>query len=46
MFARVPWGKVRPRTWQDYERVYHGAILPDTRNRQGAGFPRVAASGR
>jgi len=38
MIARVAWGKVRPGTWQDYERVYHDAILPDTRNLRGLVF--------
>ena len=38
MFARVAWGKVKPGTWQEYEQVYHDAILPDTRNVKGLVF--------
>jgi heme-degrading monooxygenase HmoA len=38
IFARVAWGKVEPGTWQEYERVYHDAILPDTRNVPGLVF--------
>ena len=35
MFARVTWGKVKPGTWEDYERLYHGEILPATREVKG-----------
>ena len=38
MLARVAWGKVKPGTWQEYERVYHDAILPDTRDVRGLVF--------
>ena len=38
MFARVAWGKVKPGTWQEYEQVYHDAILPETRNVRGLVF--------
>ena len=38
MIARVAWGKVKPGTWQEYEQVYHDAILPDTRNVNGLVF--------
>ena len=23
MFARLAWGKVKPGTWGEYERIYH-----------------------
>lgn len=35
MFARVAWGKVKPGTWEDYERIYHEEILPATRDIKG-----------
>ncbi len=35
MFARVAWGKVKPGTWDDYERIYHEEILPSTRDVKG-----------
>ena len=35
MFARVAWGKVKPGTWDDYERIYHEEILPATRDIKG-----------
>ena len=35
MFARVAWGKVKPGTWEEYERLYHDEILPGTRNIKG-----------
>ena len=38
MLARVAWGKVKPGTWQEYEQVYHDAILPDTRPVRGLVF--------
>ncbi len=38
MFARVAWGKVKPGTWQEYEQVYHDAIVPETRNVKGLIF--------
>ena len=38
MFARVAWGKVKPGTWQDYEQVYHDAIVPESRTVKGLAF--------
>ena len=38
MLARVAWGKVKPGTWQEYEQVYHDAILPETRSVKGLVF--------
>jgi len=38
MFARVAWGKARPGTWEEYERLYHEAILPATRGVEGLRF--------
>ena len=38
MFARVAWGKVKPGTWEEYERLYRDDILPSTRNVQGLVF--------
>jgi len=38
MFARVAWGKVKAGSWQDYEKLYHDEILPDTRNLKGLVF--------
>jgi heme-degrading monooxygenase HmoA len=38
MFARVAWGKVRPGTWEDYERLYREEILPATRDVAGLRF--------
>ena len=35
MFARVAWGKVKPGTWEEYERIYHEEILPETRDVKG-----------
>ena len=35
MFARLAWGKVKPGTWDDYERIYHEEILPATRDVKG-----------
>jgi len=34
----VAWGKVKPGTWQEYEQVYHDAILPETRPLKGLVF--------
>jgi heme-degrading monooxygenase HmoA len=38
MFARVAWGKVKPGTWEAYERIYHEEILPATREVKGLRF--------
>ena len=38
MFARVAWGKVKPGTWEEYERLYHEEILPTTREVKGLRF--------
>ena len=38
MFARVAWGKVKPGTWEEYERLYRDDILPSTRNVRGLVF--------
>jgi heme-degrading monooxygenase HmoA len=38
MFARVAWGKVKPETWQEYERFYHDEVLPKTRDLKGLVF--------
>ena len=38
MFARVAWGKVKPGTWQDYERFYHDEVVPKTRDLKGLVF--------
>jgi heme-degrading monooxygenase HmoA len=38
MFARVAWGKVKPGTWEEYEQVYHDAIVPETRPLKGLVF--------
>ena len=35
MFARVAWGRVKPGTWDQYERIYHEEILPATRDVAG-----------
>ena len=35
MFARVAWGKVKPGTWDEYERIYHDEIVPATRDIKG-----------
>jgi hypothetical protein len=35
MFARLAWGKVKPGTWGEYERIYHEEILPATRDVKG-----------
>ena len=35
MFASVAWGKVKPGTWDDYERIYHEEVLPATRDVKG-----------
>ena len=38
MFARVAWGRVKPGTWEEYERVYREEILPATRDVKGLRF--------
>jgi heme-degrading monooxygenase HmoA len=38
MFARVAWGKVKPGTWEEYERLYRDDILPSTRDVKGLVF--------
>ena len=38
MFARMAWGKVKPGTWAEYERIYRDEILPGTRYMKGLRF--------
>ena len=38
MFARVAWGKVKPGTWDEYERIYREEILPASRGVRGLHF--------
>ena len=38
MFARVAWGKVKPGSWEEYERIYREEILPASRNVKGLRF--------
>jgi heme-degrading monooxygenase HmoA len=38
MLARVAWGKVKPGTWEEYERVYREQILPSSRDVKGLHF--------
>ena len=38
MFARVAWGKVKPGTWDEYERIYREEIVPQTREVKGLHF--------
>ena len=38
MLARVAWGKVKPGTWEEYERVYRDEILPASRGVKGLHF--------
>ena len=38
MYARVAWGKVKPGTWGDYERLYREEILPASRDVKGLHF--------
>ena len=38
MYARIAWGKVKPGTWEEYERVYREEILPGSRNVKGLRF--------
>ena len=38
MFARVAWGKVKPGTWEDYERIYREEIVPTSRSVPGLHF--------
>ena len=35
MLARVAWGKVKPGTWEEYERVYREEILPASQDVPG-----------
>jgi heme-degrading monooxygenase HmoA len=38
MYARVAWGKVKPGTWAEYERLYREEILPASRDVKGLHF--------
>jgi len=38
MFARVAWGKVKPGTWEEYERIYREEIVPASRSVPGLHF--------
>ena len=38
MLARVAWGKVKPGTWEEYERVYREEILPASQSVKGLRF--------
>jgi heme-degrading monooxygenase HmoA len=38
MFARMAWGKVKPGTWDEYERIYREEILEGTRYVRGLLF--------
>ena len=38
MLARIAWGKVKPGTWDEYERVYREEILPTSRDVKGLRF--------
>ncbi len=38
MYARIAWGKVKPGSWEEYERVYRDEILPGSRGVQGLRF--------
>ena len=38
MYARMAWGKVKPGSWEDYERVYRDEILPGSRGVKGLRF--------
>jgi heme-degrading monooxygenase HmoA len=38
MLARVAWGKVKPGSWADYERVYREEIVPASQEVKGLRF--------
>ncbi len=38
MLARVAWGKVKPGTWEEYERLYREELLPASRDVKGLRF--------
>ena len=38
MFARVAWGKVKPGSWEDYERLYREELVPASQNVKGLRF--------
>ena len=38
MYARVAWGRVKPGTWDEYERLYREEILPGTQYVRGLRF--------
>jgi heme-degrading monooxygenase HmoA len=44
MFARVAWGKVKPGTWESYERIYRQEILPASRQVKGLRFRELLQS--
>ena len=44
MLARVAWGKVKPGSWDAYERVYREEILPTSRNVKGLRFRELLQS--
>ena len=38
MYARIAWGKVKPGSWEEYERIYRDEILPGSRDVKGLRF--------
>jgi heme-degrading monooxygenase HmoA len=44
MLARVAWGKVKPGSWDDYERIYRDAIVPASRGVKGLHFRELLSS--
>jgi heme-degrading monooxygenase HmoA len=38
MLARVAWGKVKPGSWDDYERIYREQIVPASQGVKGLRF--------
>jgi heme-degrading monooxygenase HmoA len=38
MLARVAWGKVKPGTWDEYERTYREQIVPASKGVKGLRF--------
>ena len=35
MFVRMVWGKLRPGTWEQYERHYHERVVPTSKGLRG-----------
>ena len=44
MLARVAWGKVKPGTWSEYERLYRDELLPASRDVKGLAYRRLLHS--